>query len=250
MASDSFSMPRRICTQEDSAFTLLEVLVVVAVVALLLAILIPTLAGAKEKSRRVVCQENLHQFSIGLNAYANSNNQVLPSGRSDAPGDEHTPVLATKTRNELLRLFGQPTVLECPWLGGPFKNTGGWYYPGYGYVIGYNYLGGHEATPWPVPAGCEPWKSPQRVSDRTTVPILTELNAWTTGEQRTWAPHGTTGPITQYGDVGKGGMTSKEAGAAGGNSCMIDGSASWKGISTMKYYQGSQVRPNGCRTMW
>jgi prepilin-type N-terminal cleavage/methylation domain-containing protein len=240
---------RRIRIQRNSAFTLIEVLVVIAIIALLLAILIPSLATAKEKSRRVVCQSNLHQFSIGLNGYANSNRQMLPSGRSDMPGDEHTPVLATRTRKELLKYVDQ-RVLECPWLGGPFKNTGGWYYPGYGYVLGYNYLGGHRETPWTAPEGYELWKSPQTISDRTTVPILTELNAWTTGEQRTWAPHGTRGPITQYGDQGKGGMTSVEAGAAGGNSCLMDGSVSWKHISSMKYYQGSQIHMNGCRTMW
>jgi hypothetical protein len=233
-----------------SAFTLIEVLVIIAIIALLLAIVLPSLTAAKEKSRRVVCQNNLHQFCIGLNSYANSNKQVLPAGRSEMPEDEHTPVVAARTRKELLKYVDQ-RLLECPWLGGPFKNTGGWYYQGYGYVLGYNYLGGHRATPWPAPPGFAQWKSPQKTSDRTTVPILTELNAWTTSEHRTWAPHGTTGPITQYGDIGQGGMTSKEAGAAGGNSCMMDGSVSWKHITNMKYYQGSQAHSNGgCLTMW
>jgi hypothetical protein len=212
--------------------------------------MLPSLAQAKEKSRRVVCQSNLHQFSIGLDAYATAGKQMLPSGRSEMTNDEHTPVVATKTRKELLKYVGHQKVLECPWLGGPFQNTGGWYYSGYGYVLGYNYLGGHQATPWTAPPGYAQWRSPQRVTDLTTLPILTELNAWTTGEQRTWAPHGISGPITQYGDSGKGGMTAKEAGAAGGNSCLIDGSVSWKDISNMKYYRGSQLALNGCRTMW
>jgi prepilin-type N-terminal cleavage/methylation domain-containing protein len=241
--------PPRPCIHRTSAYTLIELLVVVAIIALVVAILIPSLAAAKEKSRRVVCQSNLHQFCISLNAYANSNKQILPSGRSEMPGDEHTPVVATKTRQELLKYVHQ-RFLECPWLGGPFKNTGGWYYPNYGYVLGYNYLGGHKATPWTAPEGYAEWKSPQKITDSTRVPVLTELNAWTTGEQRTWAPHGKRGPITQYGDEGQGGMTAKEAGAAGGNSCMMDGSASWKDIANMKYYQGSQVHMNGCQTMW
>jgi prepilin-type N-terminal cleavage/methylation domain-containing protein len=244
---------RRTGIQRNPAFTLVELLVVIAIIGLLLAIIIPSLASAKERSRRVLCKSNLHQFAIGLNTYANSNNQMLPSGHSDMDA-EHTPVLAAKTRKELLKYVGHPKVLECPWLGGPFQNTGGWLYKdaGYdvGYVIGYNYLGGHHDTPWPAPAGYEPWKSPQRMTDRTTLPILTELNAWTIGDGRTWAPHGTRGPITQYGDRGKGGMTSKEAGAAGGNACMMDGSVSWKDISNMKYYIASQLGPDACQTMW
>jgi prepilin-type N-terminal cleavage/methylation domain-containing protein len=249
MSDVPFSV-RRICIQRNSAFTLLELLAVIAIIGLLSAILIPALAKAKERSRRVVCKNNLHQFSIGLNVYANSNSQKLPSGRSDMSNSEHTPVLATKTRKDLLKYVGHQKVLECPWLGGPFKNAGGWYYSGYGYVIGYNYLGGHRATPWTAPPGYARWKSPQRITDLTKMPILTELNAWTTGEKRTWAPHGTRGPITEYGDKWKGGMTSKEAGAAGGNSCMIDGSVAWEDISNMKYYQGSQTHLDGCRTMW
>jgi prepilin-type N-terminal cleavage/methylation domain-containing protein len=241
---------RRIRIQRNSAFTLIELLVVIAIIGLLLAIVLPSLAGAKERSRRVVCQSNLHQFSIGLNAYANSNKQMLPSGRSEVPDDEHTPVVATKTRKELLRYVGHKRLLECPWLGRPFQNTGGWYYPGYGYVLGYNYLGGHQATPWTAPPGYELWKSPQKTTDSTMTPTLTDLNAWTPGERRTWAPHGIKGQISQYGDVGKGGMTSREAGAMGGNSCMTDGSVSWKDISNMKYYQGSQAQLDGCRTMW
>jgi prepilin-type N-terminal cleavage/methylation domain-containing protein len=251
---DTAMRAKRLLTSSSVlAFTLIEVLVVIAIIGLLLAILLPALASAKEKSRRVLCQSNLHQFCIGLNSYANSNNQMLPSGRSDMEG-EHTPVLAAKTRKELLKHVGQAKVLECPWLGGPFHNTNGWRYEdaGFevGYVIGYNYLGGHRATPWDAPPGYEPWKSPQKTTDRTTLPILTELNAWSVGDQRTWAPHGTRGPITQYGDKGKGGMTSREAGAAGGNSCMMDGSVSWKDISRMKYYMASELGGQACETMW
>lgn len=232
-----------------AGFTLIELLVVVTIIVLLLAIMIPALQSAKEKSRRVLCQSNLHQLAIGLTAYAGSSKQVFPAGRSEA-SDEHTPVLTTKARKELLRYIGDCRLLECPWLGGPFKAKGGWYYPGYGYVIGYNYLGGHRGTPWDAPIGYAKWKSPQKLTELATLPILTELNAWTTGEHRTWAPHGLRGPITEYGDKDKGGMSAKKAGAAGGNSCLIDGSVSWKDISKMKYYCGSQTTFSGCLTMW
>lgn len=237
------------CPLRNAAFTLVELLVVIGIVGLLLAIMIPSLAGAKERSRRVVCQSNLHQFCIGLNAYAGSNNQALPRGRAE-PGGEHTPLVSTKTRKQLLKYVGSPKVLECPWLGSPFKNTGGWYYPGQGWVLGYNYLGGHEGTPWDAPEGFATWKSPQKVTELPTFPVLTELNAWSIAERRTWAPHGKRGPITEFGDEGKGGMTAKEAGAAGGNSCLIDGSVSWKNIEKMKHYLGSDGGRTACCTMW
>jgi prepilin-type N-terminal cleavage/methylation domain-containing protein len=241
---------RRAHVRRRSAFTLIELLVVLAILGLLLAILIPSFVRVKEKSRRVVCQNNLHQFSIGLLAYAGANRQMLLPGRAEFSAYEHTPVLARKIRRELLKYVGHPKVLECPWLGRPFENSGGWYYPGQGYVLGYNYLGGHLGTPWAGPPGFEPWVSPQSTTQMTAVPLLTELNAWTPGEHRTWAPHGARGPITEYGEEGKGGMTSVQAGAAGGNLCMLDGSVFWKGIANMKFRHGSRSHLDGCRTMW
>lgn len=54
---------------ERQAFTLIEVLVVVAILALLVAILLPSLQKARAQSRRTVCLSNLHQLSIGLYTY-------------------------------------------------------------------------------------------------------------------------------------------------------------------------------------
>ena len=51
------------------AFTLIEVLVVVAIIALLVSILLPSLANAREQARVAVCLSNLRQLSNASNAY-------------------------------------------------------------------------------------------------------------------------------------------------------------------------------------
>ena len=62
----------------DRAFTLVELLVVVSIVALLLAILLPTLSMAREAGRRAVCLANLAGVGVGLQVYLNDHDDVLP----------------------------------------------------------------------------------------------------------------------------------------------------------------------------
>ncbi len=59
-------------------FTLIELLVVVAIIALLLAILLPSLAKAREQARRAVCLSNLHQFGSAFSLYSADHKQLLP----------------------------------------------------------------------------------------------------------------------------------------------------------------------------
>ena len=61
-----------------TAFTLVELLVVVAIVALLVAILLPALNRAREQARRVQCASNLRQLAFATIMYANHNGGVMP----------------------------------------------------------------------------------------------------------------------------------------------------------------------------
>jgi prepilin-type N-terminal cleavage/methylation domain-containing protein len=61
-----------------SGFTLIELLVVVSIIALLIAILLPSLARAKNQAKKTACASNMHQIGIALNTYGAEYDNNLP----------------------------------------------------------------------------------------------------------------------------------------------------------------------------
>lgn len=70
-----------------SAFTLIELLVAVGIIALLLAILLPTISKARQAANRTACMSNLRQLTVAWTEYANANDGNLIPAETYAPGD-------------------------------------------------------------------------------------------------------------------------------------------------------------------
>ncbi|MBX3375572.1 MAG: prepilin-type N-terminal cleavage/methylation domain-containing protein [Phycisphaeraceae bacterium] len=65
------------------AFTLIELLVVIAIIALLIGILLPSLAGAREGARTVKCASGLRQLGMAATSHAHNNKGFFSTGTWD-----------------------------------------------------------------------------------------------------------------------------------------------------------------------
>ncbi len=234
-------------------FTLTELLVVIAIVAILASILLGSVGGTKERGHRVACQNQLHQFYIGIHLYSSDFGEKLPSINDSFSNDEHIPIMPVKIRNALVRYTSGSRVMDCPSFGKPFGTN--WEFPDYGYVIGYNYLGGKHRTPWsPIFKLTNTWISPQTMTDNPQSILLTDMNDWSPGSLNSFAPHTRNGAIikgTNFSNTLAKSATPPEIGAIGGNSCTLDGAVQWKSIKRMLMYNGSTAwGEGGCYAMW
>ncbi|MFB0525085.1 MAG: type II secretion system protein [Phycisphaerae bacterium] len=69
----------------SNAFSLVELLVVIGIIALLLSILTPSLMKAKFMAMRLKCAHNLKQINVAMNLYMNANDNTYPCAQDPLP---------------------------------------------------------------------------------------------------------------------------------------------------------------------
>ena len=101
---------RLIRSARRQAFTLIELLVVIAILAILAALILPSLASAREKGWRAACLSNLRQIGIAIQTYASDNDGKIPYGPKAPP---------FTSANDFYPSTGAPTSLISLGIGAP-----------------------------------------------------------------------------------------------------------------------------------
>jgi prepilin-type N-terminal cleavage/methylation domain-containing protein/prepilin-type processing-associated H-X9-DG protein len=98
--------------RHNKAFTLVELLVVIGIIAVLMAILLPSLSKAREQSHRIKCLANLRSLGQAMYLYAGDYQDRLPNGNPHGdsnPSDGDQVLVSLADRYDL-----PPATFHCP----------------------------------------------------------------------------------------------------------------------------------------
>lgn len=82
-------------------FTIIELMVVITIMSIMAALLLPALARARERARRVVCANNMKQLGLSFLMFANEHNGLYPPGSPNGYWGERLP--GTNPPDQLVR---------------------------------------------------------------------------------------------------------------------------------------------------
>lgn len=135
--------------RKQSKFTLIELLIVIAIIAILASMLLPALNKAREKAREITCASNLKSWGVCYQFYLNDNREFFPLcdparwAGTTGPWKNMTAAQKTSSRwNSIVfpymnRKLATTQSMQCPTILSAPISWGIYPIPGNGYAQGY-----------------------------------------------------------------------------------------------------------------
>jgi prepilin-type N-terminal cleavage/methylation domain-containing protein/prepilin-type processing-associated H-X9-DG protein len=222
------------------AFTLVELLVVIGIVALLIAIAMPALVAVRNRAKNLICMNNLRELGLAITSYAHTDNALPATAMSSAavgwwPWDVQNDIVDDIVNEGMTR-----DQFYCPFNADILNRDNVWSFTPQAHVVGYWVFLNRPCKSLRWPFIQPPKYLKRRLTDNDQNPEDGELacDAVLSNNPSTDASYNNFTVVTQVAGAAPTNHLDNALTPLGGNVLYLDGHVAWRPFSDMQVRTG------------